>query len=67
MINLPIFFRQGKLTTHKEELYPKNPYLQNCLSAEVRAAKLNFLNQCYNQSAFTGAENKEDFNHLKLL
>ncbi|XP_017532132.2 protein misato homolog 1 isoform X3 [Manis javanica] len=25
---------QGKLTTHKEELYPKNPYLQDCLSAE---------------------------------
>ncbi|XP_028344579.1 protein misato homolog 1 isoform X1 [Physeter macrocephalus] len=25
---------QGKLTTHKEELYPKNPYLQDLLSAE---------------------------------
>ncbi|XP_034793057.3 protein misato homolog 1 isoform X3 [Pan paniscus] len=25
---------QGKLTTHKEELYPKNPYLQDFLSAE---------------------------------
>lgn len=25
----PIFFRQGKLTTHKEELCPKNPYLQD--------------------------------------
>uniref|UniRef100_G3QDY7 Protein misato homolog 1 n=1 Tax=Gorilla gorilla gorilla TaxID=9595 RepID=G3QDY7_GORGO len=24
----------GKLTTHKEELYPKNPYLQDFLSAE---------------------------------
>ncbi|XP_019664596.1 protein misato homolog 1 isoform X2 [Ailuropoda melanoleuca] len=25
---------QGKLTTHKEELYPQNPYLQDLLSAE---------------------------------
>ncbi|XP_026950993.1 protein misato homolog 1 isoform X3 [Sagmatias obliquidens] len=25
---------QGKLTTHKEEIYPKNPYLQDLLSAE---------------------------------
>ncbi|XP_030887518.1 protein misato homolog 1 isoform X3 [Leptonychotes weddellii] len=25
---------QGKLTTHKEELYPPNPYLQDLLSAE---------------------------------
>ncbi|XP_042537457.1 protein misato homolog 1 [Dipodomys spectabilis] len=25
---------QGKLTTHKEEVYPKNPYLQDLLSAE---------------------------------
>ncbi|XP_037357101.1 protein misato homolog 1 isoform X1 [Talpa occidentalis] len=25
---------QGKLTTHKEELYPRNPYLQDLLSAE---------------------------------
>ncbi|XP_032319986.1 protein misato homolog 1 isoform X2 [Camelus ferus] len=25
---------QGKLTTHKEEPYPKNPYLQDLLSAE---------------------------------
>ncbi|XP_035135427.2 protein misato homolog 1 isoform X2 [Callithrix jacchus] len=25
---------QGKLTTHKEELYPKNPYLQDFMSAE---------------------------------
>uniref|UniRef100_A0A4X1VZK2 Protein misato homolog 1 n=1 Tax=Sus scrofa TaxID=9823 RepID=A0A4X1VZK2_PIG len=25
---------QGKLTTHKEELYPKNPYLQDLLGAE---------------------------------
>ncbi|KAK2508457.1 hypothetical protein MC885_021370 [Smutsia gigantea] len=25
---------QGKLTTHKEELYPKNPYLHDYLSAE---------------------------------
>ncbi|XP_064226769.1 protein misato homolog 1 isoform X3 [Aotus nancymaae] len=25
---------QGKLTTHKEELYPNNPYLQDFLSAE---------------------------------
>uniref|UniRef100_A0A8I5N7Q8 Misato mitochondrial distribution and morphology regulator 1 n=1 Tax=Papio anubis TaxID=9555 RepID=A0A8I5N7Q8_PAPAN len=30
----PISFRQGKLTTHKEELCPKNPYLQDFLSAE---------------------------------
>ncbi|KAL0591105.1 Protein misato-like protein 1 [Plecturocebus cupreus] len=30
----PICFRQGKLTTHKEELYTKNPYLQDFLSAE---------------------------------
>ncbi|XP_026312839.1 protein misato homolog 1 isoform X3 [Piliocolobus tephrosceles] len=34
---------QGKLTTHKEELCPKNPYLQDFLSAEVRASALNFL------------------------
>ncbi|XP_047640313.1 protein misato homolog 1 isoform X1 [Phacochoerus africanus] len=25
---------QGKLTTHKEELYPKNPYLQDLMGAE---------------------------------
>uniref|UniRef100_A0A2K5NI77 Protein misato homolog 1 n=1 Tax=Cercocebus atys TaxID=9531 RepID=A0A2K5NI77_CERAT len=32
----------GKLTTHKEELCPKNPYLQDFLSAEVRAS-VHFL------------------------
>ncbi|XP_045838976.1 protein misato homolog 1 isoform X3 [Meles meles] len=33
--NLPPFScRQGKLTTHKEELCPKNPYLQDLRSAE---------------------------------
>lgn len=31
----PLFFRQGKLTTHREEEYPKNPNLQDLLSAEV--------------------------------
>lgn len=38
----PFSFRQGKLTTHKEELYPQNPYLQDLLSAEVRASALSF-------------------------
>lgn len=28
-------FRQGKLTTHREEAHPKNPNLQDLLSAEV--------------------------------
>lgn len=43
-VNQPSFsFRQGKLTTHKEELCPKNPYyLQDLQSAEVRASALNF-------------------------
>ena len=36
----PISLRQGKLTTHTEELYPKNPYLQDLLSAEVRVPGL---------------------------
>ena len=27
--------RQGKLTTHREEAHPKNPNLQDLLSAEV--------------------------------
>uniref|UniRef100_A0A8C8Z6X2 Protein misato homolog 1 n=1 Tax=Prolemur simus TaxID=1328070 RepID=A0A8C8Z6X2_PROSS len=31
----------GKLTTHKEEVYPKNTYLQDLPSAEVRASALN--------------------------
>lgn len=31
----PLFFRQGKLTTHREEKHPKNPNLQDLLSAEV--------------------------------
>lgn len=38
----PISFRQGKLTTHKEEPHPKNPYLQDLLSAEVRASARSF-------------------------
>lgn len=39
----PISLRQGKLTTHTEELYRKNPYLQDLLSAEVRVSGLNFI------------------------
>lgn len=37
----PISFREGKLTTHTEELHPQNPYLQDLLSAEVRASALS--------------------------
>nr|BAG58165.1 unnamed protein product [Homo sapiens] len=50
---------QGKLTTHKEELYPKNPYLQDFLSAEVRASVLNFLTRCHNLRVSIGAGSAE--------
>lgn len=47
----PISFREGKLTTHTEELHPKNPYLQDLLSAEVRALALSWQAQrCHHAS-----------------
>ncbi|XP_021570269.1 protein misato homolog 1-like isoform X1 [Carlito syrichta] len=49
---------QGKLTTHTEESCPKNPYLQDLLSAEVRGSASDLCYPVLNQSASTGADKK---------
>lgn len=60
-----IFFRQGKLTTHKEEeVYPKNPYLQDFQSAEVRAYTLSPLTLAKTQVPLQRTKEKD---HLKVF